>query len=255
MSMDSMFRNADAFNQDISGWDISSVTSTRLMFADTENFNQNLGNWDTSSVTDMNGMFMSNLAFNQDISNWDTSSVTDMNSMFMGNSSYNVDISNWDTSNVNNMSYMLNSANNFDQDLSGLEIQNVSDMWSMLDGSGLSMSNYDATLNGWYQQAITGGVQYGVNLGAEGLTYSANAAAARNALINDFGWSISGDIEFLDLSPTAIELDNLSVYENIFGAHIANISGIDPDGDDLTFSIVEGIGDHNMFTISTICFI
>ena len=65
-------------------------------------------------------------------------------------------------------------------------------IWEVLDGSGLSMSNYDATLNGWYQQALTTGVQNGVNLGAfEGLTYSANAAAARNALINDFGWTIS----------------------------------------------------------------
>ena len=251
MSMDSMFRNADAFNQDISGWDISSVTSTRLMFADTENFNQDIGNWNTSSVTDMNGMFMSNLAFNQDISNWDTSSVTDMNSMFMRNSSYNVDISNWDTSNVNNMSYMFYFATDFDQDLSGLEIKNVSNMWSMLDGSGLSMSNYDATLNGWYQQALTTGVQNGVNLGAVGLTYSANAAAARNALINDFGWSISGDSELSNLSPTTISLDNNTVDENSPGAHIANITGIDPDGDNdnLTFSIVEGLDDHDMFMI------
>ena len=44
-------------------------------------------------------------------------------------------------------------------------------MKDMLDGSGLSTANYDATLLGWYEQAITDGVQTGVNLGAEGLTY------------------------------------------------------------------------------------
>ena len=76
-----------------------------------------------------------------------------MNSMFMRNANYNQDISNWDTSSVTNMDYMFYYAEDFDQDLSGLEIQNVSNMRDMLDGSGLSTSNYDATLNGWYQQA------------------------------------------------------------------------------------------------------
>ena len=66
-------------------------------------------------------------------------------------------------------------------------------MTNMLNGSGLSTSNYDATLNGWYEQALTTGVQTDVNLGAYGLTYSDNAAFARNSLINDYGWTIDYD--------------------------------------------------------------
>ena len=50
-------------------------------------------------------------------------------------------------------------------------------------------------------------------------------------------------------TPTSISLDNLSVDENSSGAHIANISGVDPDGDELTYNI-EGIGDYHMVHIT-----
>ena len=51
------------------------------------------------------------------------------------------------------------------------------------------------------------------------------------------------------VAPTSITLDNLSVDENAPGAHIANITGDDFNNDALTFSIVEGEGDANMFMI------
>ena len=50
-------------------------------------------------------------------------------------------------------------------------------------------------------------------------------------------------------APTSISLDNLSVDENSSGAHIATISGVDPDGDELTYNI-EGIGDYHMVHIT-----
>ena len=61
----------------------------------------------------------------------------------------------------------------------------------------------------------------------------------------DFTVTVNGVNE----APNAIILDNLSVAENVAGAHIANLSGTDPDGDALTYSIVGG-ADAALFEIS-----
>ena len=37
--MTSMFYNADSFNGDISGWDVSGVTGMQWLFADADSFN------------------------------------------------------------------------------------------------------------------------------------------------------------------------------------------------------------------------
>jgi surface protein len=65
-----MFRRADAFNQDISAWDVSSVRTLDTMFLDATSFDQAIGSWDVSNVNDMGWMFFNASAFNQDLSGW-----------------------------------------------------------------------------------------------------------------------------------------------------------------------------------------
>ena len=63
------------FNQDISSWDVSNVTSMRSMFTRANAFNQDIGNWDVSNVTNMNMMFQAASSFNQDLSGWCVSNI------------------------------------------------------------------------------------------------------------------------------------------------------------------------------------
>jgi len=99
-NMADMFEDDDAFNADISSWDVSSVTNMGRMFVFAKSFNQDIGSWDSSSVTTMDYMFYGANAFNQDISSWDVSSVTDMFGMFWNATAFNQDLSSWCVSNI-----------------------------------------------------------------------------------------------------------------------------------------------------------
>ena len=109
----------NSFNENISSWDVSSVTDMNAMFATAVAFNQDIGSWDVSSVEDTSSMFQSATAFDQDIGSWDVSSVTDMDSMFANAFAFDQDIGGWNVSSVTNMTSMFDFASVFNQDLSG----------------------------------------------------------------------------------------------------------------------------------------
>ncbi len=213
--MSGMFYRAAKFNQDIGDWDVSSVTNLVNMFGFAITFNQDIGDWNVSNVTDMSGMFHNALAFDQDIGNWNVSNVTKMNSMFYyakffnkgindwdvskvdnmksmfhGATVFNQDIGAWNVSSVTDMSYMFDNALAFDQDLGQWNISKVTDMSYIFYNSALSYNNYNSTLIGWAEQEVK---QY-VRLRAS--TSYCRGAAARNTLINTYGWLINDGGEY-----------------------------------------------------------
>ena len=205
-NMQWMFVAASSFNGDVSGWDTGSVTNMIAMFERATAFNQSLSGWETGSVTNMSGMFAGASTFNQSLNNWDTGSVTNMIFMFGGASSFDGDVSGWETGSVTNMNYMFYGASSFNQSLGAWDIKAVVDMTNMLDGSALSVDNYDATLNGW---ADTEQVkQLNVTLGADGLYFSIVGQSAHDVLTNPCGDNPSNwQIVDSGLEPTVINND------------------------------------------------
>jgi len=84
------------FNEDISSWDVSSVTNMWGMFLGST-FNRALSSWDVSGVANMREMFHEASAFNQDLSSWDMSSIQDTTRMFYQASAFNQNLCSWGT--------------------------------------------------------------------------------------------------------------------------------------------------------------
>ncbi len=191
-NMSYMFGGATAFNQPIGTWNTGSVTKMSFMFGGATAFNQPIGSWNTSSVTDMYGMFNYVTAFNQSIGSWNTGSVANMSYMFIGASAFNQPIGTWNTSSVTDMSSMFEGATAFNQPIGswGTRLNPIVNMNNMLDNSGMSASNYAATLQGFSATTVTDRV-----LSANGLRFCASASAARAFLtsltgVGGKGWVI-----------------------------------------------------------------
>lgn len=217
--MDRLFEFNRIFNQNISGWDVSSVTSMVRMFTGARVFNQNLNSWDVSRVTNFTGMFQAAYQFNQDLNDWDLSSANWLQSMFAFAESFNGDITGWDVSGVGRFNTMFREAVSFNRDISGWDVSGAYRMFGMFEGavsfdqnlgnwnvenvrefghetygflnrSGLSRENYDALLEGWSQLNLWDSQ----TIGAEGVLYC-DGTEARQSIIDDFGWTFTGDSE------------------------------------------------------------
>lgn len=186
-NMAEMFTSAVLFDSDLSDWDVSNVITMYGMFINAKLFNSDLSKWDVANVTNFRFMFSGASEFNQDLSRWEVSRVTDMYGMFENANVFNQDLSQWDVSSVTDMGYMFFGTNNFDADISAWNITSVTNMAGMFDGSSKSTTFYDTLLNGWASQ----NVQFEVTFSAGNTQYSSAGEAARETLVNDFGWTIS----------------------------------------------------------------
>ena len=196
-TMRRLFRNATNFNGNITTWDVGRVTLFAFMFDSAVNFNQNISGWNigehVTGTINMAFAFSSALAFNQPIGPWDMSKVINTSHMFSQATKFNQPLSNWDVSNITNMVRMFSFATDFNQDLGNWDISSVTNLTLMLEGLVLSIENYDSTLIGW-ATLDAGETQIPTNLTlAVNNFYYCLAETAREDLINTYNWTISGD--------------------------------------------------------------
>jgi surface protein len=135
------------FNEDISGWDVRSVTNMESMFQGATAFDQNIGAWNVGSVTNMKSMFQDAYAFNQNIGSWNVASVTDMSNMFVSATLFNQNIGSWNVGSVTDMSFMFRSASVFNQNISVWNLGVVTDMTFIFYGASAFNQNMCAWKN------------------------------------------------------------------------------------------------------------
>ncbi len=207
-NMSHMFSDSK-FNQNIADWNVGNVTDMSAMFM-RSGINQNIGNWDVSNVTNMSSMFFLT-PFNQDISNWNVENVTDMTSMFSGASFFDQDLSDWNVNKVTSMKEMFFGVEDFNQDLGTWNISKLEDAENFLSDTGLSIENYDATLIGWGNLSQ---LPSDLNFSARGIQYCLGEAA-RQKLIDDFGWTIIDGGKTLDCNPCQTTQITLSTQQQV----------------------------------------
>lgn len=187
-TMNRMFEGATVFNQPIGNWNVAKVDTMTNMFRIANKFNQDISQWNTANVLSMSGMFREAREFNQDIGNWNVAKVSNMSDMFFAADVFNADISNWDVAKLTNMSRMFTSAKAFDQNLGSWNVSNVTNMSELFLGGVLSWENYDEMLQGWSQLPS---LKNAVDLNVGTTRFSSDAQAARDTLVNNFGWIIT----------------------------------------------------------------
>ena len=189
---------------DLSNWQTTSLVNLAEAFQSASG-NINVSTWDVTNVTSISRCFR-NSSVIVDVSGWDTSNISNMGFVFEGTNLSSYGIGNWNTSNVTTMIFMLRNADLFNESLSSWDISNVTNFTSFMNGSdGMSTANYDATLISWANQ--TPQLNITIDFGGSQYTLGGAAEAARNTLINTYGWTITDGggifVGLLDTYPNA----------------------------------------------------
>ena len=189
-----LFQSARNFSADLDNWDVSNIERMDGVFEAASMFNGKIESWNVSNVTIMDRMFQDTDQFDIDISMWNVSNVEKMSGMFENSKSFNQEIGNWDLNSCQSLFNMLNGASSFDKYLSNWDLQNVTNLGTrLLSGTSISIENYESTLITWSQNPNT---PQNLELGAHNLQYCDETG--RSALINNLGWTITGDSQATD---------------------------------------------------------
>ena len=167
--------SASSFNDGISAWDTSSVTTMKLMFHGASAFNQPLNDWRVDKVTNMNGMFFEAAAFDQPLSDWWVDKVTSMVGTFYNALSFDQPIGDWRVDQVTDMSWMFREAKSFNRPLNNWRVDNVTNMHRMFHKASL----FNQPLGAWNVDKVKD---------MHGMFYKAKGFR------QDLGWCVNDDV-------------------------------------------------------------
>jgi len=161
-----MFRETEVFNQDLSSWDVSKVSSMYELFAKSRAFNGSLAGWEPGAALangcDLGGMFRETEVFNQDLSSWDVSKVNSMYEVFARSRAFNGSLAGWEpgvalTSGCN-LGAVFRGAEAFNQELSSWDVSKATNMYGMFEEAKV----FNGSLVGWQPGvALLGGCDLG----------------------------------------------------------------------------------------------
>ena len=187
-----LFYNATSLTSiDVSSWDVSNVEQFDNMFVNCDITSLDVSNWNVSNAINLYDFVGGCILLTTlDVSNWNVGNCENFKLMFRNCTLLNPDVSNWDISSMTQVRDMFNNADSFDRSLANWGvIPLASYQWNLFmpKADGLSTVNYDATLIAW--AALTQTSNININFG--GSQYSYEAAAARQTLIDTYGWTIT----------------------------------------------------------------
>ena len=213
-----LFYNATSLTSvDVSSWDVSNVEQFDNMFVNCDITSLAVYNWNVSNAINLYDFVGGcSLLTTLDVSNWNVGNCSNFKLMFRNCPLVNPDVSNWDISSMTGVRDMFNNVDSFDRSLANWGvIPFANNEWSqfMNSSDGLSTVNYDATLIAW--AALTQTSNININFGGSQYTIDGAAEAARNTLINTYGWTITdgGGVGVLDTysgASAAYSLRNLA---------------------------------------------
>jgi surface protein len=197
-------------------------------------------------------MFYNATNFNQDLGAWDVSRVTTMFSMFRNTTAFNQDISAWDVRSVLNMSYAFYLAVAFNQNIGTWDMSSVTNMTAIFYNTGISVSNFDAAIIGWYKNTVAfpSNVTFSGNVGycesEETLalfkaTYNWNIPTAKGGISTGF-YSDCATAGFADENQLVV-----SIYPNPASNTLYILGNETPK----TFSIYDVLGKEVIYAKNT----
>ena len=253
VTLSNMFKYSK-FNQNISSWDTTNVSSMinmfyysafnnggvaltwnypigntlnvslSSMFEHAQLFNQTI-TWNTENVTSMNNLFCSATAFNNGATNefipliWNTENVVYMSNMFDHASSFNQDISSWNVSNVNTFRYMFYYATKFNNggnsfDWDEIGIDVVNQTTLTINPGNSNQTTIYYMVDLSYMFNYATSFNQPINWNTENVTLTTNMFDHATSFNQSINWNLSNSTDLSYMFTYATSFNNGDVGDN-----------------------------------------